>query len=172
MLEHLAADREAYRRQTGWYNTTYPDAGLRGIAYFSMEFGLGESLPLYAGGLGILAGDYLKAASDLGVPVIGIGLLYREGYFRQMLDVEGWQQDVYPYNDPTNLPIQPMISESGSWLQVTLQFPGRSVRFRVWKALVGRVTLYLLDSNDPLNSPSDRGITSKLYGGAKEMRLC
>jgi len=172
MVEHLAADREAYRKQTGWYNTTYPNAGLRGIAYFSMEFGLGESLPLYAGGLGILAGDYLKAASDLAVPVIGIGLLYQEGYFRQMLDGDGRQQNVYPYNNPASLPIQPMISDSGSWLQVTLEFPGRSVRFRVWKAIVGRVTLYLLDSNDPLNSPSDRGITSKLYDGAKEMRLC
>ncbi|MFT5702362.1 MAG: starch phosphorylase [Desulforhopalus sp.] len=171
MVEHLANDRETYCSQTGWYNTTYPDAGLRGIAYFSMEFGLAESLPLYAGGLGILAGDYLKAASDLGVPVIGIGLLYQEGYFRQMLDNDGWQHDVYPYNDPTTLPIQPVVTVSGSWLHVTLHFPGRPVRFRVWKAIVGRVPLYLLDSNHQLNSPSDRGITSKLYGGTHEMRL-
>jgi len=171
LLEHLADNRNEYYRRKGWYNTTYPDTKLRGIAYFSMEFGLGESLPLYAGGLGILAGDYLKAASDLGVPVIGVGLLYQEGYFRQMLDGDGWQQDVYPYNDPASLPIEPMISESGSWMYVTLHFPGRPVRFRVWKAIVGRVTLYLLDSNAPLNSPSDRGITSKLYGGGHEMRL-
>ncbi|MFT5730618.1 MAG: starch phosphorylase [Desulforhopalus sp.] len=171
LLEHLTDNRNEYYRQKGWYSTTYPDTKLRGIAYFSMEFGLGESLPLYAGGLGILAGDYLKAASDLGVPVIGIGLLYQEGYFRQMLDGEGWQQDVYPYNDPASLPIEPVISESGSWMHVTLQFPGRPVRFRIWKAIVGRVTLYLLDSNAPMNSPSDRGITSKLYGGGNEMRL-
>lgn len=167
----LAVERDAYCCQTGWYNTTYPDAKLQGIAYFSMEFGLGESLPLYAGGLGILAGDYLKAASDLGVPVIGVGLLYQEGYFRQMLDANGQQQNVYPYNDPTSLPIQPMVSDSGSWLHVNLRFPGRTIRFRVWKAIIGRITLYLLDSNDPLNSASDRGITSKLYGGGLEMRL-
>ena len=171
LLEHLTVNRNEYYRQQGWYNTSYPDTKLRGIAYFSMEFGLGESLPLYAGGLGILAGDYLKAASDLGVPVSGVGLLYQEGYFRQMLDAEGWQQDVYPYNDPASLPIEPMIAESGSWLHVTLHFPGRPVRFRIWKAVVGRVNLYLLDSNDPLNSPSDRGITNKLYGGGCEMRL-
>ncbi|MDD4649337.1 MAG: alpha-glucan family phosphorylase [Desulfoplanes sp.] len=170
-VERLAADHDDYYRQTGWYRTTYPEAKLQGIAYFSMEFGLGESLPLYAGGLGILAGDYLKSASDLGVPVIGVGLLYQEGYFRQMLDAGGRQQNVYPYNDPALLPIQPMASDSGAWLHVTLHFPGRSVHFRVWKAIVGRVTLYLLDSNDPLNSPSDRGITSKLYGGAHELRL-
>ena len=171
LLEHLAADRDTYYSQSGWYNATYPDAKLQTIAYFSMEFGLGEPLPLYAGGLGILAGDYLKAASDLGVPVIGVGLLYQEGYFRQMLDTDGWQQNVYTYNDPVSLPIQPMISGAGSWMQVTLQFPGRPVHFRVWKAIVGRVTLYLLDSNDPLNSPRDRGITSKLYGGSQEIRL-
>jgi len=170
-LKHLAAERDAYCLQTGWYNTTYPEAGLRRIAYFSMEFGLGETLPLYAGGLGILAGDYLKAASDLGVPVIGVGLLFQEGYFRQMLDADGQQQTFYPYNDPASLPIQPMVSDSGSWLHVTLNFPGRLVRFRIWKVTIGRVTLYLLDSNDPLNSPSDRGITSKLYGGTQEMRL-
>jgi starch phosphorylase len=171
MVKHLAEDRDGYYRQSGWYNTTYPDAKLQRIAYFSMEFGLGESLPLYAGGLGILAGDYLKAASDLGVPVTGVGLLYQEGYFRQMLDSNGWQENVYPYNDPACLPIQPMVSDSGTGLSVTLQFPGRPIRFRVWKAIVGRVTLYLLDSNDPLNSPRDQGITSKLYDSAHEMRL-
>ena len=170
-LERLAADRDITIQPDVWYNTSYPAEGLKGVAYFSMEYGLGESLPLYAGGLGILAGDYLKAASDLGVPVIGVGLLYQEGYFRQMLDGDGRQQTVYTYNDPVNLPIQPMISDTGSWLQITLHFPGRPVRFRVWKAIVGRIPLYLLDSNDPLNSPSDRGITSKLYGGGSEIRL-
>ncbi len=171
LLEQLAADRDDYYRQNSWYNTGYLAGSMRKIAYFSMEFGLGESLPLYAGGLGILAGDYLKAASDLGVPVVGVGLLYQEGYFRQMLDAGGRQQNIYTYNDPVNLPIQPMISDAGSWLQITLDFPGRPVRFRVWKATVGRVLLYLLDSNDPLNSPRDRGITAKLYGGGSEIRL-
>ena len=170
-LQRLAAEREEYLGQPGWYGETHADAGLKGIAYFSMEFGLGEALPLYAGGLGILAGDYLKAASDLGVPVIGVGLLYQEGYFRQTLDASGWQQDIYPYNEPSSMPVRPVRSRSGAWLRVYSDFPGRRVSFRVWQAQVGRVTLYLLDSNDLLNSPSDRGITSKLYGGGEEMRM-
>lgn len=170
-LERLTAARDGYLSRASWYGDTYTDAPLKGVAYFSMEFGLSEALPLYAGGLGILAGDYLKAVSDLGVPVIGIGLLYQEGYFRQTLDENGWQQAVYPYNDPTSLPIRPVASASGAWLHVAAELPGRSVRFRVWQAQVGRVPLYLLDSNDPLNSPSDRGITGKLYGGGQELRL-
>jgi len=170
-LQRLATERKDYLEQPGWYGETHADAGLKGIAYFSMEFGLGEALPLYAGGLGILAGDYLKAASDLGVPVIGVGLLYQEGYFRQTLDASGWQQDIYPYNEPSSMPVRPVRSRSGAWLRVYSDFPGRRVSFRVWQAQVGRVTLYLLDSNDLLNSPSDRGITSKLYGGGEEMRM-
>ncbi len=170
-LRHLAATHEAYCGQSGWYGETHANAKLKRVAYFSMEFGLGKALPLYAGGLGILAGDYLKAASDLGVPVVAVGLLYQEGYFRQVLDADGWQQEIYPYNDSTSLPIQPVQAKSGAWLYVTLDFPGRPVRLRVWQAQVGRVRLYLLDSNDPLNSPSDRGITSKLYGGGQELRL-
>lgn len=170
-LEHTAQAREDYRDRPGWFGENYAQAGLGGVAYFSMEFGLGNALPLYAGGLGILAGDYLKAASDLGVPLVGIGLLYQEGYFRQSLNSEGWQQEVYPYNDPTMLPVVPVFSGAGNWLHVEASFPGRRVRFRVWQARVGRVTLYLLDSNDPLNSPADRGTTNKLYGGSQEMRL-
>lgn len=103
--------------------------------------------------------------------MIGVGMLYQDGYFRQMLNVDGRQLNVYPYNDSASLPIQPMILDGGSWLHMMLEFPGRRVLFQVWKAIVGRVTLYLLDSNDPLNSPGDRGITSKLYGGNQEMRL-
>lgn len=170
-LQKLTTERMAYQKQPGWYGENHATSGLKGIAYFSMEFGLGEALPLYAGGLGILAGDYLKAASDFGVPVIGIGLLYQEGYFRQILDANGWQQDIYPYNEPTSMPIKPVQSRSGAWLRVYSDFPGRRVTFRVWQAQVGRVTLYLLDSNDLLNSPRDRGITSKLYGGGQELRL-
>jgi len=170
-LQRLVAAREEYLGQPGWYGENYAASGLKGVAYFSMEFGLGEALPLYAGGLGILAGDYLKAASDLGMPVVGVGLLYQEGYFRQILDASGWQQDIYPYNEPSSMPVRPVRSHSGAWLRVYSDFPGRRVSFRVWQAQVGRVTLYLLDSNDLLNSPSDRGITSKLYGGGEEMRL-
>ncbi len=170
-LRHLALAHEDYCCQSGWYGERHANAELKGVAYFSMEFGLGKALPLYAGGLGILAGDYLKAASDLGVPVVAVGLLYQEGYFRQVLDADGWQQEIYPYNDSTSLPIQPVQAVSGAWLYVTLDFPGRPVRLRVWQAQVGSVRLYLLDSNDPLNSPVDRGITSKLYGGGQELRL-
>ncbi len=170
-LERLAAAHKDYCNSAGWYDETHSDAGLKTIAYFSMEYGLGEALPLYAGGLGMLAGDHLKAASDLNVPVVGVGLLYQEGYFRQMLDASGWQQEIYPFSDSTGLPIRPVQAPSGAWLHVVTAFPGRSVRFRVWQARIGRVTLYLLDSNDPLNSPADRGITGKLYGGGQEMRL-
>ena len=170
-LQHLANAHEEYSSQTTWYDKNHSHTELNKIAYFSMEFGLGNSLPLYAGGLGILAGDYLKASSDLGVPIVAVGLLYQEGYFRQILDKYGWQQEAYPYNDSSSLPIQPVQANSGAWLHVVLDFPGRSVRLRVWQAQVGRITLYLLDSNDPLNSPGDRGITSKLYGGGQESRL-
>ncbi len=171
LLQDLATAYKIYYKQPGWYEEVYSSDTLKGIAYFSMEFGLGEALPLYAGGLGILAGDYLKAASDLAVPVTAIGLLYQEGYFRQLLDANGWQQEVYPYSDSTSLPIQPVYANSGAWLHVLVDLPGRAVRLRVWQAQVGRVTLYLLDSNDPVNSPTDRGITSKLYGGGQELRL-
>ena len=105
--------------------------------------------PVYAGGLGILAGDVLKTASDLGVPVVGVSLLYQRGYFRQMLDTSGRQQEVYAYNNPTSLPVQPVLAASGGWLHVPLELPGRTLQLRVWQACVGRVVLYLLDSNDP-----------------------
>jgi len=170
-LQRLVEDRAQYSSGTGWCGEAYTDVGIKTVAYFSMEYGLGEALPLYAGGLGVLAGDYLKAASDLGVPLVAVGLLYQEGYFRQMVDAAGRQQEVYAYNEPSSLPIQPVLTPSGDWLRVSLSLPGRTLLLRLWQANVGRVTLYLLDSNDPLNSPSDRGITSKLYGGGRELRL-
>lgn len=171
-VHKLEKERADYiKDQNRWFSVCYSDSPLKGVAYLSLEFGLGEALPMYAGGLGILAGDYLKAVSDLGLPVVGIGLLYQEGYFRQSLDEHGWQQDVYPYNDPTNLPVTPLYTDEGLWMHVLVELPGRQVRLRVWQAHVGRVHLYLLDSNDPLNRPADRGITGKLYGGGQEMRL-
>jgi glycogen phosphorylase len=170
-LRRLDEARRAYLADPGWYGRTHATAPLARVAYFCMEFGLAEALPLYAGGLGILAGDFLKAASDLGVPLVGVGLLYNEGYFRQMLDAQGRQHEVFPYNDPISLPVRPVEAERGGWLHVSLDFPGRTLFLRVWQAQVGRVTLYLLDSNDPLNSPVDRGITGKLYGGGEDMRL-
>jgi starch phosphorylase len=170
-LRDLAAERERYANEPGYHAQSCRDAGLGCIAYFSMEFGLSEAFPLYAGGLGILAGDCLKTASDLGLPLVGVGLLYQEGYFRQMVDARGRQREAYPYNDPSTLPIQPVLGASGAWLRIALEFPGRTVHLRVWQASVGRVRLYLLDSNDLLNGPGDRGITAKLYGGGAEMRL-
>ena len=170
-LEDLTVARNTYCECCGWFGETHADTKLKGIAYFSMEFGLGEALPLYAGGLGVLAGDYLKAASDLAVPVTAIGLLYQEGYFRQVLDATGWQQEIYPYNDSSSLPLRPVLGHNGAWLHIPIELPGRTVRLHVWEAQVGRVHLYLLDSNDPLNSALDRGITGKLYGGGGEMRL-
>jgi starch phosphorylase len=170
-IKALSLARDEYQNRSSWADQHFSDTQQAKIAYFSMEFGLGEALPLYAGGLGILAGDYLKAASDLGVPAIGIGLLYDEGYFRQYLDNNGWQHEIYPHNDSRNLPIQPVFTEQGAWLSIDIELPGRTVHFQVWQAQVGRTTLYLLDSNDPLNSPLDQAITGRLYAGSEELRL-
>jgi starch phosphorylase len=170
-LERLDKARRNHVSETCWYGGACAGAGPARVAYFCMEFGLGEALPLYAGGLGILAGDYLKTASDLGVPAVGVGLLYQQGYFRQMIEADGRQRETYPYNDPIGLPIVPVASPEGGWLHATVELPGRLLLLRVWKAVAGRATLYLLDSNDPLNSPADRGITGELYGGNSELRL-
>ena len=169
-LSKIVAARERYLQTPGWFRCSKDASRLGGVAYFSMEFGLGAALPLYAGGLGVLAGDFLKAASDLDVPIIGIGLLYQEGYFRQLLNSVGAQQEFYPYNEPAAMPIEPVLPDDGR-LRIPLELPGRTVQLRVWQASVGRVKLYLLDSNDVLNNPADRGITAKLYGGGAEMRL-
>ncbi|MCL4471274.1 MAG: alpha-glucan family phosphorylase [Gammaproteobacteria bacterium] len=169
-LERLLQARRDYLTGAEWFGDAHPDNDTL-IAYFSMEYGLAEALPLYSGGLGVLAGDHLKAASDLGVPLVAVGLLYQEGYFRQMLDARGRQIEVYPYNTPTSLPITPVRDGNGGWLGVPLQLPGRVLVLRVWQVQVGRVALFLLDSNDPMNSPADRGITGKLYGGGVEVRL-
>ena len=132
---------------------------------------LSEALPIYSGGLGNVAGDQLKAASDLGVPVVGVGLLYQQGYFRQVIDRDGAQQALYPYNDPGQLPITPLRQANGEWLRLEIPLPGYSVWLRAWQVQVGRVKLYLLDSNDAANFPAHRGITSELYGGGPELRL-
>ena len=149
----------------------HPQAPLTCVAYFSMEFMLSEALPIYSGGLGNVAGDQLKAASDLGVPVVGVGLLYQQGYFRQVIDKDGAQQALYPYNDPGQLPIAPLRQPNGEWLRLEIALPGYSVWLRAWQVQVGRVKLYLLDSNDAANFPAHRGITSELYGGGPELRL-
>ncbi len=169
-LQQLAAHHEFVNASTWYSDDCAGDLG-QGIAYFCMEYGLSESLPLYSGGLGVLAGDYLKTASDLGLPVTAIGLLYQQGYFRQAISTDGEQLEFYPYNDPTMLPVSPLRDDDGQWVRVVLPFPGRHVRLRAWKAQVGRCELLLLDSNDPRNEPGDRGITSELYTGDPEKRL-
>ena len=163
--KHHAAETAA------WFQQKYPQAPLSCVAYFSMELMLSEALPIYSGGLGNVAGDQLKAASDLGVPVVGVGLLYQQGYFRQVIDKNGEQQALYPYNDPGQLPITPLRQPNGEWLRLEIALPGYSVWLRAWQVQVGRVKLYLLDSNDAANFPAHRGITSQLYGGGPELRL-
>ncbi len=168
--ELVRAKRQA-AETPAWFQQTYPKSPLTCVAYFSMEFMLSEALPIYSGGLGNVAGDQLKSASDLGVPVIGVGLLYQQGYFRQVIDKDGGQQALYPYNDPGQLPITPLRQPNGEWLRLEIALPGYSVWLRAWQVQVGRVKLYLLDSNDAANYPAHRGITSELYGGGPELRL-
>jgi len=166
----LQARREA-EQAPAWFQQTHADSPLTGVAYFSMEFMLAEGLPIYSGGLGNVAGDQLKAAGDLGVPVAGVGLLYSQGYFRQMIDRDGAQRAVFPYNDPSQLPITPLRGTNGEWLRFQLRLPGHPIWVRAWQVRVGRCRLYLLDSNDAANFPAYRGITGELYGGGAEMRL-
>ena len=170
-IDDLVQARRDAVAAPAWFQLTHPQAPLTCVAYFSMEFMLSEALPIYSGGLGNVAGDQLKAASDLGVPVIGVGLLYQQGYFRQVIDKDGVQQALYPYNDPGQLPITPLRKPNGEWLRLEIALPGYSVWLRAWQVQVGRVKLYLLDSNDAANYPAHRGITSELYGGGPELRL-
>ncbi len=166
----VAASRKA-RAESAWFQRAHAGSPLTCAAYFSMEFMLSEALPIYSGGLGNVAGDQLKAASDLGVPVVAVGLLYQQGYFRQAITQDGQQQALYPYNDPGQLPIMPLRQPNGEWLRLEIVMPGYSVWVRAWQVQVGRVKLYLLDSNDAANYPVHRGITSELYGGGPELRL-
>jgi starch phosphorylase len=161
---------DTYRTRPRWYDQQgSPLAGP--VAYFSMEFGLHESLGVYSGGLGVLAGDHCKAASDLGVPLVGVGLLYRSGYFRQSVDADGFQQHVYPDNDFARLPVLPVQAPGGGVLTVPVDLPGRVVQAAVWKAQVGLVPVLMLDTDIPLNDPADRPIASILYVRGREMRL-
>ncbi|HEX6132717.1 MAG TPA: alpha-glucan family phosphorylase [Longimicrobiales bacterium] len=154
-----------------WYGRRHgrPDPGA--VAYFSAEFGITECLRIFSGGLGVLAGDHLKSASDLGVPLVGVGLFYSEGYFTQQIDAEGNQRDAYMAADPRLLPLRPVLGEDGAPLLIDVPMSDRSAYARVWRADVGRVPLYLLDTNVPENRPEDRRITDRLYGGDNEHRL-
>jgi glycogen phosphorylase len=171
LLDELLQERRTAEQSGGWFQEAHPHSCLKRIAYFSMEFMLSEALPIYSGGLGNVAGDQLKAASNLGVPVVGVGLLYQQGYFRQEIDAEGRQQALYPFNDPGQLPIRPVRDSKGEWVRVQLERPGFRLWIRAWQVQVGRARLYLLDTNDPANLPEHRGITSELYGGGPELRL-
>jgi starch phosphorylase len=170
-VDELIRTKRQEAEAPAWFQHNYAQAPLTCVAYFSMEFMLSEALPIYSGGLGNVAGDQLKSASDLGVPVIGVGLLYQQGYFRQVIDKDGTQQALFPYNDPGQLPITPLRQPNGEWLRLEIALPGYSVWLRAWQVQVGRVKLYLLDSNDAANYPAHRGITSELYGGGPELRL-
>jgi starch phosphorylase len=167
LLQARAEDARAQR----WFQRTHGNSALKNVAYFSMEYMLTEGLPIYSGGLGNVAGDQLKAADDLGVPVVGIGLLYSQGYFRQVVDRNGTQRALFPYNDPGQLPIRPLRKADGDWLRLSMAFPGCELWVRAWEAQVGRAKLYLLDTNDPANFPEYRSITSELYGGGPELRI-
>ncbi len=170
-VDELVQTRRKRVETPAWFQQAHPQSPLSLVAYFSMEFMLSEALPIYSGGLGNVAGDQLKAASDLGVPVIGVGLLYQQGYFRQVIDKDGAQQALFPYNDPGQLPITPLRKPNGEWVRLQIALPGYPVWVRAWQVQVGRVKLYLLDSNDAANYPAQRGITSELYGGGSELRL-
>jgi starch phosphorylase len=171
-LERLSRELDRYlKSQSTWYHKQGAARDGALLAYFSAEFGITECMPIYSGGLGILAGDHLKSASELGLPFVGVGLLYQQGYFRQYLNVDGWQQEHYPENDFYNLPITLERHVSGAPVVVDVEYPGRTVRAQVWRADVGRVPLYLLDTNIPENQPKDRDITDQLYGGDLDMRI-
>jgi len=170
-VDQLIALKAAASAGREWFQQTYPDTALKTVAYFSMEFMLSEALPVYVGGLGNVAGDQLKAASDLGVPVVAVGLLYQQGYFRQEIDKYGNQQALFPYNDPGQLPITPLRLSNGEWLRFKIDLAGQPVWLRTWQVQVGRTKLFLLDSNDAANLPAQRGITNELYGGGPEQRI-
>ncbi|MGD8395276.1 MAG: alpha-glucan family phosphorylase, partial [Candidatus Eiseniibacteriota bacterium] len=170
-MDRVRAELERYVNFTTWYDKVHGEQlGVR-IAYFSAEFGLHESLPLYSGGLGILSGDHLKSASDLGLPLVGVGLCYRVGYFRQYLNRDGWQQETYEENDFYNLPMSLELRPDGIPYMIQVDLAGRPLHARIWRVQVGRVPLFLLDANVLENTPEDREITSQLYGGDNEMRL-
>ena len=170
-LRRVLDSMKTYSEQPTWFSKHYGDRPVGTIAYFSAEFGIHECLPIYSGGLGTLAGDHLKSASDLGLPLVGVGLLYRQGYFHQYLTQDGYQFEDYPELNFSQLPITPVLDKSSRQLNVQVSVGGHNVTVNIWKVLVGRVVLYLLDTNVPSNRPEDRDITCRLYGGDQEMRI-
>lgn len=166
----VMADFDAYMGQRDTWASREAQ-GLRGVAYFSMEYAFHESLPIYSGGLGVLAGDHCKSASDLGLPFCAVGLLFHQGYFQQSLSREGWQEESYEELDLTTLPVRPARTPDGEEARFCMPVAGRTVTLRVWELAVGRIKVYLLDSNVPENSEADRALTARLYGGNQELRI-
>lgn len=160
-----------YLQSITWYQEVHPGESDLKVAYFSMEYGLAEALPVYSGGLGILSGDHLKSASDLGIPLVGVGLLYQQGYFEQYLNIDGWQSERYPVNDWYNMPVTKLKGADGAPLYVQVDLAGETLTAHIWEAKVGRTSLYLLDSNIPENPPHLRRVTAQLYGGDRENRI-
>jgi len=169
-MNRILTDFRHYMTTSTWYTQNYGGSAAK-IAYFSAEYGLHESLPIYSGGLGILSGDHMKSASDLGLPLVGVGLLYRFGYFRQSLNADGWQQESYPENDFFHLPLVQVMDANKQPVTIELEYPESKVKAWIWKLQVGRNPLYLLDANVPSNRPEDREITARLYGGDQDMRV-
>ncbi len=170
-LDRVAARLDAYLASNPWYERNPDSPEGFNVAYLSAEFGLHESISIYSGGLGLLAGDHLKSASDLGLPLVGVGMLYREGYHRQYLNADGWQQERYPHNDVYKMPVHLVRTAEGTPLLVDVDYPERVVKTRIWLCDVGRVPLYLLDTDFDGNDPDDREITARLYGGDRDMRI-
>lgn len=182
-MDRAARQLDEYLQERTWYDkhrTSHSshdkgqrtnDKGQDCYAYFSAEFGLVDCLPIYSGGLGVLAGDHLKSASDLGLPLVGVGLLYQQGYFAQYLNADGWQQERYPINDFYNMPLHLERNSDGSELRIAVDYPGRTVFARIWRVQVGMVPLYMLDTNIEPNNPYDHNITDQLYGGDIDMRI-
>jgi starch phosphorylase len=170
-MDRAARQLEDYLHDRNWYKKQRSQQPQECFAYFSAEFGLVDCLPVYSGGLGVLAGDHLKSASDLGLPLVGVGLLYQQGYFAQYLNADGWQQERYPINDFYNMPLHLERNPDGSELRIAVDYPGRKVYARVWRVQVGTVPLYMLDTNIEPNNPYDHDITDQLYGGDIDMRI-
>jgi glycogen phosphorylase len=166
-LKEVTEKFERYKRGDTWYKGDYTNT----IAYFSMEYGLDVSLPVYSGGLGILSGDHMKTASDMGLPLVGVGLLYRQGYFKQYLNPDGFQQESYPENDWYNMPVHRCLDAKGEPIRIAVDMAGRLVAAQIWEVKVGRSSLYLLDTNIEENGPEERTITAALYGGDMETRI-
>ena len=170
-MERVRSAYESYLTEPRWFQRTYPQNQDMLVAYYSAEYGLSSCVPIYSGGLGILAGDHLKTASDMGLPLVAMGLAYRVGYFHQYLNIDGWQQERYDENDFYSLPLEKVRDKAGEWLTIDVPYLGRPVKAALWRINVGRIPLFILTTNLPQNRPEDRVITDQLYGGDREMRI-